>query len=231
MHFACWIRLLDRAWLPFALATSRFWPVITFFSHIGNENVTTWCANFIVTFSYPIGYKKWQQVKTFHLSKINSISCTFTLFTMRKINTSIRNAAYYALICCNNLLWQFVVAFCCDNLLSQFLWRKRKPFWVTPEEGAKANSLQAFNWKKHENERYWTEGVHVPAPPWICQRLYYVCALLDLGHHAPLKVSLFPDSFAKIERKLTCLWLMQNLCVRSTNRKSWINIVVRHWRT
>ena len=63
-----------------------------------------------------------------------------TLFTMRKINPSIRNVTYFALICYNNLLWQFVDLrqwqlnwqwFRCHNflwLVSGSGWRKRKPF-------------------------------------------------------------------------------------------------------
>ena len=41
----------------FASANSTFWLFITFFSLTGNENVTTWCVNFVVTFFYHIDYK------------------------------------------------------------------------------------------------------------------------------------------------------------------------------
>ena len=97
------------------------------------------------------------KVKTFHLSKINNISCTFTPSTIRKINKNIRNAvywnaAYFVLIYCNNLLWQFVGTFCSGILLSQFLWfasrsgwRKRKPFLhfhaVSGKYFAKSNNM------------------------------------------------------------------------------------------
>ena len=36
----------------------------------------------------------------------------YTVYTMRKIKKTIKNAAYFAQICCNNLLLKFVVTFC-----------------------------------------------------------------------------------------------------------------------
>ena len=42
--------------------------------------------------------------QNFNQSKINSISCKFTQYTMRKIDKNIRNAAYFALIYFKNLL-------------------------------------------------------------------------------------------------------------------------------
>ena len=92
-----------------------------------NGGMTSFCVSHynILTCSYiflPYRLQKSDnKVKTFHLSKINSISCTFTPSTMRKINKSIRNAVYFALIFWNNLLWQFLVTFCSGILLSQYL--------------------------------------------------------------------------------------------------------------
>ena len=41
--------------------------------------MTTQYVNFVVTFFYPIGYKKVTTSQSFHQSKINGISCTLHL--------------------------------------------------------------------------------------------------------------------------------------------------------
>ena len=79
-----------------------------------------WCANFAITFFYPVGYKIVITKPQLSSGRHKQHFMNFTQYTRREINKSKWNTAHFALIYCSNLLWQFVITLCYDNLLSYF---------------------------------------------------------------------------------------------------------------
>ena len=120
-HFQNIKVLTSWGWLSFASDTFTFWLVITFFSPTNNKIVTTWYVNYVVTIFYPAGYKNMTTK-----SKLSSewdkwyFMYIYTIYH-QKMNNSIKNTAYFDAICCNNLLWQFVMTFCSGILSWQFV--------------------------------------------------------------------------------------------------------------